>query len=129
MDSKTSFYAQNISNNTIDLKSPYGGGSSLTLTLQYRKGDNDVLLSVSKGQILAGIEDEKKIRIKFDDEKAFFINCGGTSDYRSDVIFLYPSAKIISKLKIAKHVTIEPEFYQDGFQQVDFDVSGLKWQH
>jgi len=47
----------------------------------------------------------------------------------SDVIFLSPESKIIDKLKKAKKVVIEPEFYQAGYQQVSFDVSGLEWNH
>jgi len=129
MDSKKSFFAVCTSPTIINFGFPYEGGSTFNLTIQNKRGENGIYLSVSKGQFLTDIENEKRIRIKFDSEKPFYINCGGTSDGSSTDIFLYPETKIISKIKTAKSITIEPEFYQEGFRQIDFNVSGLNWRH
>lgn len=129
MDSKKSFFADCYSSNTLHFNAPYEGGSSFKLRVQLMGGSTEVALYGSPCQFLTGIDNDKRIRIKFDEQKPFYITCGGASDGSSNVIFLYPTQKIISKLKTSSKVTIEPEFFEEGYQQVDFDVVGFTWKH
>ena len=54
--------------------------------------------------------------------------CSETSDGKSDVIFLHPAGRFLSKLKAAKSVTVEAEFYQEGTRQFNFTSRGVKWE-
>lgn len=48
-------FASTVSINTIDFDFPYNGGSKLILTLRKRGSEVDVMVSITKGQILCGI--------------------------------------------------------------------------
>lgn len=91
---------------------------------------NKVMFQISKGQIVTGNQVEGgSTRVRFDDEKPFTVSVTYPSDYSSDLIFLGSSKKLISKLKTAKKFLIEVEFYNEGIQQIEFDVEGLEWEH
>lgn len=128
MDNKKNLFASCTSTNQVYFDFPYSGGSTFTLMIRNANKSNEVLLSVSKGQFSTGI-DGSRGRIKFDDEKPISISYTEPEDSRSDLIFLSPERMIINKLKKAKKVMIETEFFQEGRKSAEFDVEGLTWNH
>lgn len=130
MDGQTSFLAQVNSTNTVQFKPPYDGGSSFVFCVQkLNKKLSSVYLGVTKGQFMGSTLDDKKARIKFDNEAPFYVSISKTSDLQSNVIFLHPAQKIIQKLLKSKKMIIESEFYENGDQLAEFDVKDLIWNH
>ena len=44
------------------------------------------------------------------------------------MIFINSTKAIISKLKTSKKIIIEAEFFNEGNRQMEFDVTGFKWE-
>lgn len=130
MTSTKKQYAECTSTNRVEFEFPYNqdGGSSFVLLIRHDKAGSDVMLTVSKGQFITGVGDET-IRMKFDNEEPIQVGISGSSSGSADVLFLSPVNKIINKLKKAKKVIIEPEFFQVGYKQVEFDTEGLVWKY
>ena len=122
-------FATTVSTNTIDFDFPYNGGSKLILTLRKRGAEVDVMIAVSKGQILCGIQN-CETAFKFDNGVVQSITMSEPESYSSDLLFIAydkTKSKIISQLKNSKKLVIEVPFYQEGKKQFTFDVSGLEW--
>lgn len=128
MTGKSVYYAQVTSTNTVEFDFPYGGGSKFKLLVRNKEGQNELLLSVTKGQFM-GSYGGQKVRIRFDEEEPFLVSFNEPSDASSDLIFLKSIPKIIEGLKKAKKMLIQAEFYQEGNVIMEFDVEGLKWEH
>lgn len=120
--------AQVVSDDILDFKFPYQGGSTSTLTIRKQKGAVDIYYQISKGQIVS-INPIKggTVRVKFDDEKPMTVEANEPSDYSSDFIFLGSTSKLVSKLKTSKKMILEVEFYDEGARQIEFNVEGLEW--
>ena len=122
-------FATTVSTNTVDFDFPYNGGSKLILALRKRGSEVDVMVSVTKGQILCGIQN-CEAAFKFDDGAVQSITMSEPDSHASDLLFVAydkTESKIISQLKNSKKVVIEVPFYQQGKKQFTFDVSGLEW--
>lgn len=125
---KTKF-ATTVSSNTVNFDFPYNGGSKLILTLRQSGNEVDVIVKVSKGQILCGVSG-CEAAFKFDDGAVQMVTMAEPDNYASDVLFvMYDKTEnqIISKLKTSNKLVIEVPFFQEGKKQFTFDVSGLKW--
>lgn len=123
MRGKTVKYYETKSLNKVSFSFPYNGGSTLNIMLVDRSGSMDAMLKVSKGQFITY---DRVILAKFDDGKVERFSIVGASDGSKNVAFIDDSKRFISKLKKAKTVLIEAEFYSDGSHQFSFDVSGLE---
>ena len=122
-------FATTVSTNTVDFDFPYNGGSKLILALRKRGSDVDVMVSITKGQILCGIQN-CEAAFKFDDGAVQSITMSEPDSHASDLLFVAydkTESKIISQLKNSKKLVIEVPFYQQGKKQFTFDVSGLEW--
>ena len=122
-------FATTISTNTVDFDFPYNGGSKLILTLRKRGSEADVMVSITKGQILCGIQN-CEAAFKFDDGAVQSITMSEPDNHASDMLFVSydkTESKIINQLKNSKKLVVEVPFYQEGRKQFTFDVSGLKW--
>jgi hypothetical protein len=128
MTGKKSFFTSCQSENILTFDFPYDGGSIFTLGLRKNKDGRVIFVTVSKGQFLTSY-DGSSMRVKFDDEPPLNFSCNGASDGSADVIFINSYSKFVNKLKKAKKISIEPEFYQEGKQIVRFKVEGLNWEH
>ena len=126
MTSKIKYFATVDANEPLQLKAPYDGGVTATVTIRNMKGENEAMLQISKGQFLAGV-DGVDIQVRFDTLKAETYSCSGPSDYSSTVLFIQSSAKFIAHLKKAKKLLIGAEMYDNGVQQMEFNVAGFKW--
>ena len=123
MRGKTTKYYQTKSLNQVIFKFPYDGGSTLSIMIIDRGNRKDVMLKISKGQLMVH---DRIILAKFDDGKAERYSISPASDGSHDVAFIEDSNRFISKLKKAKTALIEAEFYNEGANQFSFDVAGLE---
>ncbi|MFC3506741.1 zinc ribbon domain-containing protein [Acinetobacter pseudolwoffii] len=122
-------FATTVSTNTVDFDFPYNGGSKLILALRKRGSEVDVMVSITKGQILCGIQN-CEAAFKFDDGAVQSVTMSEPDNHSSDLLFIAydkTESKIISQLKNSKKLVIEIPFYQEGRKQFTFDVSGLEW--
>ena len=122
-------FATTVSTNTVNFDFPYNGGSKLILTLRKRGSEVDVMVSITKGQILCGIQN-CEAAFKFDGGSVQSITMSEPDNHSSDMLFVSydkTESKIINQLKSSKKLVIEVPFYQEGRKQFTFDVSGLKW--
>lgn len=127
MSNDKTYFASTKSTNTVEFDFPYNGGSSFNLILRSKEGQTDVLVKVSKGQFMTSFSNDKTVRVKFDDGSPENFNYGSSTTGESELIFILSEKKFIEKLKKAQKVMIEAEFYQEGRQIMEFDVSGLNW--
>ena len=117
-----------VSDNELDFKFPYSGGSSATLTL--RKGAThglNVILRMEKGQFLCNEYNHPTISVKFDKGPIKRFGCSESSDNSTGVLFIDSESKFVAGLKRSKTLTIEAEFFQEGARQLNFTTSGLNW--
>lgn len=122
-------FATTVSTNTVDFDFPYNGGSKLLLTLRKRGAEVDVMVAVSKGQILCGIQN-CEVAFKFGNSEVQSVTMSEPDNHSSDLLFISydkTESKIINQLKSSKKLVIEVPFYQEGKKQFTFDVSGLEW--
>lgn len=128
MDNSITRTASIKSENRIDFKFPYSGGTSFTLSLRKKNSNQDVMLTCSKCQFTGQLAfDNETLRIKFDDEDSRNYSYGGPSDYSSDLIFINSEQQFISKLRLSKKLMIEAHFYDHGSSIIEFDTYGLDW--
>lgn len=128
MTSKTSYFAAVDANELLDLKFPYNGGVTAEIMVRHRRGENNALLSISKGQFMPGTDGET-IKVRFDSSKAEEFDCVGSSDDDSRYLFINSSSRFIAKLKKAKKVLVEAELFDNGLQVMEFNTEGFKWDH
>lgn len=126
MTSKKILYASVTAKEELQFEFPYNGGSVATLTIRKKDGANNIYLQVTKGQFNSTY-DGGNVRIKFDQNPPKRYSFSSASDASTDIIFINSTKDIISKLKSAKTLIIETEFYNEGNRQIEFDVAGFTW--
>lgn len=127
MTSKKIFSAELMANETLYFSPPYDGRSKASLIIRNSGSGNDALLSVSKGQFIT--RDGTTVKIKFDSAQPVTFNTSSPSDGSTNAIFIENTKKLIKKIKSAKKIKIQAEFYDDGLKIMTFDVAGFKWTH
>lgn len=127
MDNSKTKFAEACSENQLDFKFPYAGGSYGYLGIRKNKNGTDFYLKISKGQFIGSYSGEKTLRVKFDNEKAYEISYGSPTDGSSDFIFINASNSFLNKLKTHKKIKVEVDFYQYSGSVLNFDIEGLKW--
>jgi hypothetical protein len=131
MTSKLIRFAQVNAKDTLYLNFPYAGGSIGTFCIRNMNGINDVYFAVTKGRI-GGLGDQSvDVRLRFDDEQPIVYKFSYSAD--RDKHFAYAthdaSAEIIVKLKKAKRLRMEIEFFGSDQRILEFNVAGLKWDY
>ena len=129
MSEKMMYFATCTSTDIHEFKFPYNGGSCLYLTVRNINNKNEVVLQISKGQIMNSVSNDEYVRFKFDGGEPVKYYFSGSSDGDSKYAFIEQSASLIKKLKSAKKIKIDVPLYQEGRPVFNFDVSGLKWNH
>ncbi|EAA9055641.1 hypothetical protein CHS65_004846 [Salmonella enterica] len=124
----TSYYANLDSTNSVDLLSPYSGGSKLTIAV-YSNDDNLIKnagLFLSKGMIDCNKSEDCIIHVKFDNGVIQELHTSMlTDDY--DVLGIPLPKSFIQSAKIAKSLIIEIPLYKNGEKQFKFNLPELKW--
>ena len=129
MRGTTTNFATTVSTNTVNFDFPYSGGSKLLLTLRETGNQKDVIVTISKGQILCDIRG-CDLSFKFDDGAVQSITMSEPDNHSSEALFvMYDKTedKIINQIKSSKKLIVEVPFYREGKKQFAFDVSGLEW--
>jgi len=129
MTSKLSYVAAINSSNQLQFDAPYNGGSTATVRIENKTGDNNIMLSIDKGQFICDVSDGCAIRVRFDSDPAITFHASEPTDYSSTDLFIDPEPKFIAHAKTAKKMIIEAQFYQEGMRDMEFNVAGLKWEH
>lgn len=129
MTSKKRYFASVDANELINFPAPYDGGSTATLTIRNMGEGNEATLSVSKGQFNTSSVDGGSIKVRFDDAQPITFTTSEPSDGSSELAFIELPNKLIKKLKTAKKIIIQAEFYDSGFQTMEFNTDGFKWEH
>ena len=124
MDGTKDYFASLTSDNTIDLSYPYTWGNARIVIRKNGNNKLDIMFIIDSWIIL---DYNNTARIKFDDEQPMNVNIYWTSDWSSDVVFLWKEQHILSKLKKSKKVMIEVEFHEDGRKVAKFSTEWLKW--
>jgi hypothetical protein len=127
MTSKQRFFAEVVATNTLHFEAPYEGGSTATVVIRNIDKKSEVVLTIDKGQFLGG--DEHPINVRFDSDAPMQFRADEPSDGSSTVLFIAPPAKFISRIKTAKKMIVQAEFYESGAQTMEFNVADLKWEH
>lgn len=126
MSSQVNRTASIQSEGTISLGFPYEGAQYGTLMIRdHPQWGRDVMLSVNEGQFNCNSYDGCTVRIRFDDAAATTWSAVEPSDNSSNLIFIRPAARFVSRMRAAKKVLIQAEFYNNGVQTFEFEVGGF----
>jgi hypothetical protein len=128
MDWSIAYFAWIVSTNKAELSSPYDGANYYKLVVKNIEWKNYVNFLVLKGQILSWDYYSRTIRIKFDDEEPFEVNYS-LSNYSNSEVFLENEKKIIEKIKTAKTMMIEADYYKDWLKVAKFNIEWLEWNY
>ena len=128
MSSKKAFFAAIEAKELLDFDFPYNGGSTATITVRNQGKGNEVVLEVSKGQFNSSV-DGATVKIRFDGMPASSYRASEASDGSSNILFIENTAKLIKKMKAAKKMLVQAEFYDSGEKVMEFNVEGFKWDH
>lgn len=120
-------YAEVISSNTVSFGFPYAGEQHGTLLLRKRRGSDNVILQIEKGQFLCTSYGGCNVSVRFDDKPARRFSAVGPADNSSTSLFIRNERSFIAETKKAKTVRIEAVVYQNGDPVFVFDTAGLKW--
>jgi hypothetical protein len=116
------------STNTLEFGFPYQGVQHATLvTRKSAEWGTNVFVMIERGQFLCGFQG-CTANVRFDSGTIQRFSASGTTDHSTTVLFLNNGARFISQLRKAKIVRIEPTFYHEGSQTLEFDAQGFKWQ-
>lgn len=117
--------AEIISNNSIELDSPYSGGTNALLTIrQHPRYEQALMFSVNSGQ-LSCIYNNCYINIRFDDGNVFKNEVREPTDGSSDIYFLTYNKKLLNKIKASKKMFVEVTFYRQGSKTFEFNTADL----
>lgn len=127
MRNQTTYAAYTTSTNSLNFSFPYSGGSTAQLYLrQSPKYGNDIYLTISKGQFYCTSYDGCTIHAKFDNGPVIALHASAATGGDTTTIFISGFKRFSDRLKSAKHLFVEAEFYQEGQRQMEFDVSGFE---
>src|SRR6185312_9604777 len=119
-------FAELDSKNSLRFGFPYRGGRA-TLTLRDRAQDGlNVLLSV-QGQFLCSSFSDSSVAVKFDNGPVEDYDCSEPDSGTTGLIFIENADKFVTRLRSARTVIIEANFFQEGPKQMEFDTAGLIW--
>lgn len=123
---KIIYFANATSLNSVDFDFPYGGGSTLRLTVRrHPEWGEDVIVEISSGQFVCGLYDCKgKINYGSGPQS---ITLNTPEDHDSNTLFIKGARSVIDRLRKSEKVVIELPFYQEGNRQFTFDTKGFVW--
>lgn len=116
-------YASLESVNELQFDFPYNGGSRGNLVLRKSPKDGlNVMLRMDKGQFAHTSE---YVSVKFDDDPVVRFGAIPPADGSTELLFISPEAKFVTRLHKTNKVIIEATFFQEGRRQLTFDAKGL----
>jgi hypothetical protein len=127
MTSAKDVFCRVQSNESLKLNFPYDGVNYGGLTVRRMNGEMDIIISIMKGQISGGYENEY-FKARFDDGKQMTFSYLSPTDNSTESIFVENSSKFLKKLRTAKKVLIQLPLYDNGNQILEFNTEGLKFE-
>lgn len=113
------------SEESIDLDFPYQGENYGHITVRKIKGKRtEVIFTVDKGQFNSSYLGTK-IKVKFDDKQPTTFTGIPPSDHSIGIAFIQESAGFINLLQASRKLKIGVEFFQQGEQYFNFDLTGF----
>ncbi|MBI1405682.1 MAG: hypothetical protein GC145_06105 [Caulobacter sp.] len=123
---KTGGQACSTSTDLVRLDWPYSAQATQLCVRQSPSFGTDVYLRLSEGgQFVCRSYSNCTVKVRFDKGQPISFSAAEAADGSSDVIFMVRAAGFIERLKAAKTVRIEAQYYQAGNQVSTFDTSGL----
>jgi hypothetical protein len=126
MTGQTTRSAQLTSSNTVNFAFPYNGAQHATLLLRRKRGGDDVMLIIEKGQFLCGYGG-CSVTVRFDEKTPRRFRAAGPEDNSTTVLFINNERSFIAEAKKAKIIRIEAVIYQNGSPVFEFETAGLQW--
>lgn len=123
MSGKPIGIARVTSENILNFDPPYSGDTYSFLMIRKTGKRNDVMFSVSNGQIVCMMR--CRISVRFDDRAPITFDAAPPSDYSAKAVFLSPEAKFVSELKRSKKVRVEVTYYSSGARISEFDTANF----
>lgn len=127
MTGKLTKFAQVISENKVNFEFPYNGGSNLELTFRKKgKSLDAAYIRISKGQFVSKY-DGASISVRFDDLDPVNYKVSESSTYSTDILFINSKSGFLKRVKNAKTIKIQADFYQEGSKVFTFDTEDLEF--
>lgn len=114
------------SNESLNLTAPYDGVNFGQLTVRRMNGEMAIVISIMKGQISGGYENEY-FKARFDDGKQITFSYSEPTDNSTETIFVENESKFLKLLRKSKKVLIQIPLYQNGNQILEFNTQDLKF--
>jgi hypothetical protein len=113
------------SDQSIDLAFPYQGENYGHIVVRKIKEKRpEVIFTVDKGQFNNSYLGTK-IKAKFDDKQSITFTGNPPSDHSSGVAFIKNPVSFIKSIQNSKKLRIGVEFFQQGEQYFDFELTGF----
>jgi hypothetical protein len=125
MRGTVSKFAIVTSSNALHFGFPYGSHTG-DLILRRRPEDGLQIMLKVTGQFICSEFTRSYISAKFDDGRIERYGCSRPSDASTGLIFIRSQQRFLRKLKAARSVIVEAEYFQNGNQQLRFEVAGLE---
>ncbi|KMZ13794.1 hypothetical protein BHUM_02690 [Candidatus Burkholderia humilis] len=84
----------------------------------------DAVIQIERGQFICGVS-SCSVTVRFDDGPGRKFSASEPADRSSTLLFIKPFDMFYTGMSRAKRVHIEADFYQQGNQTADFDISGF----
>lgn len=116
------------SSNTVSLKYPYDGKTSLTLEIRSSSKNEKIIVSTNKGMISCLID--CRALVKFDNGKIYKIDFEPFGhDFNAIILPASQNRWFFERLKSSSKIYIELPYYENGVRQFEFDSGNLIWNH
>ena len=127
MRGTTTYFAVATASNTLHFNFPYAGGSTAQIGV-VRSGDElRAGITISKGQFTCFGGNGDAVSMKFDSGSVLNFPCFRSADGNSQVIGIGDADGFFQRLRKAKKLVVEAQFFQAGYQQMTFNVEGFEW--
>ena len=127
MRNATTAVADDVSENVLHFGFPYGDTHGHIFVRQRPQTELELVIGLDRGQFNCTAFGGSTVAIKFDDGPITSYACAPPSDGTPGAIFLSPAPQIVSQLLHAHRAVVEADFFQQGRQQLVFNVAGLNW--
>lgn len=123
MTNSKNVWAKLYSDNSISQEFPYGDTQALITVRHMKKYGNNVIISITDGQIFGNeYNNANYIMVKFDAAAPVKYWFDEPEDGSSESVFIRKSSSFIAKCKKAKHINVEIPLYQGGRPVFEFHV-------
>lgn len=119
-------FARLVSDNVLQFGFPYGE-QSITLILRDRPSDGLNVMLAGEAQFICSEYSRDYVAVKFDDGPVENYGCSEPASAASRTIFVNREQSFLAKLRKAKTVIIEAQFFDHGNEQIKFSVQNLDW--